>query len=745
MRRIVRVGLVGAVLAAGTVAAVHASPAGAVEPGLLNASPESSWQTNAPARSVTVGNGVVYIGGDFTAIRPPGALPGASEQPAQHLTALDATTGVPMAGFSPTVTSTSSTAATIYSSALSPDGSTLYLGGRFTTVDGVARTNIAAVSTATGALLPWAPKLPPTATVFDVTTAPSGAVYVGGQFAVVNGIARANAAEVDTAGKLLAWNPSVNGAVHTILVSPDGTVAVIGGNFGTVGGVTHRAIMGVDPTTGALLSAWGAGPFMSPLFQVWHMAGTATSLYIGGVDYGGSQGYYEFDGTASLDWATGAVAWSDYCYGDTHSVAVVGNVLYVGSHAHDCSSVPGGFPGLTTHQDLNAEDATTGQMLPWYPNDNASGNEATGSAASTTDGTQLFVVGDFTKVNGAWQQGFVRFGPTGDGTPPSAPTPPTAQANADGTVTVEQQSSIDIDDGTLSYTLTRDGKAVVTTVSQVSRFWNEPVVTLTDPSAPAGKHTYTIAVSDGVNVVKSRPSNAVYVGGAAPSTWASAVAQSGPISWWRMGEASAAAGALDSAFRTSGGLYQGGVTFGTPGAIPGDPNTAVTLDGISGYVTTRAATADPETFSASIWFKTTTTSGGKLFGFGNQQTGQSGNYDRHLYMTNSGQLNWGVWTGSAQLVTTADSYNDGLWHLAVATIGPAGMSLYVDGVLAGTNANTQAQQFIGYWRVGYDNLNGWPNQPSSYAFAGSVDEFTVYQYQMNAAQAAQLSSVVPPH
>ncbi len=49
-----------------------------------------------------------------------------------------------------------------------------------------------------------------------------------------------------------------------------------------------------------------------------------------------------------------------------------------------------------------------------------------------------------------------------------------------------------------------------------------------------------------------------------------------------------------------------------------------------------------------------------------------------------------------------------------------------------------AQQFIGYWRVGYDNLNGWPWEPSSFAFGGSLDDFTLYQYQMSAAQVAQL-------
>ena len=310
---------------------------------------------------------------------------------------------------------------------------------------------------------------------------------------------------------------------------------------------------------------------------------------------------------------------------------------------------------------------------------------------------------------------------------------------------MEQQTSTSRDVGILTYTLLRDNKTVVATVSQESRFWNQPVVTLTDPNPKVGRHTYTVAVSDGVNQLTSRPSNAVYPGGAAPTTWSSAVAQSGPISWWRLGESSGAAGAADSTFRTSGALYQGGIGFGTPGAVAGDPNTAITTDGFSGFATSRVTTPDPETFSAAIWFNTTTGSGGKLFGFGNQQAGYSGNYDRHLYMTNSGQLNWGVWTGSAQMVTSPASYNDGLWHLAVATIGPAGMALYVDGAQVGTNPNTQAQQFIGYWRVGFDNLNGWPDRPSSYAFSGSLDEFCVYQYQLSAAQVAQLYAPVAPH
>ena len=736
VKRIARCALV-AVLAAGCTVAVGATTAGAIDPGLLNANPESSWQTNAPARSVAYGNGVAYLGGDFTSIRPPLVAPGTGEVPTLHLTAFDSTAGTPVPSFAASVTSTGSTPATVYALALSNDGSTLYLGGRFTTVNGVARTDIAAVNARTGALLPWNVTLPAAATVWGLTVASSGNVYLVGQFGTVAGKSRGNAAEVTAGGALLPWKPSFNGVAHTIRLSPDGSEAVVGGGFTTVDGQPHQGLMAVDSTVGSLEPGWGAGPQMGAQFQVVNMTGTASYLYIGGLNFGSDPN--RFEGTAELDWYTGVPVWTDYCYGDTHSVAVVGNVLYSGSHAHDCSRVPGGFPSLTTHQDFNAANLTTGELLPWYPSGNASGASATGSAQSTTDGTQLFVVGDFTKINGLWSQGFVRWGPGGNGPPPTTPTPPTAQANADNSVTVEQQTSTDRDSGTLHYTLVRDGKTVVSTVAQASRFWDEPVVTFTDPTPAPGRHTYIVSVSDGVNVVTSRASNAVFVGGAPPTSWASAVAQSGPVLWWRLGEAPGATGAADSTSRTSGALYAGGVTLGTTGAVAGDTNTAATLDGSTGYVTSRLATPDPEALTASIWFRTTTTSGGRLFGFGNQQTGASSNYDRHLYMTNSGQLTWGVWNGYLRLATSTRSYNDGAWHQAVATIGPAGMALYVDGAVVGTNpAITQAQQFIGYWRVGYDNLNGWPGAPSSYAFGGAVDEFAVYQYPMSAVQVAQL-------
>jgi hypothetical protein len=57
-------------------------------------------------------------------------------------------------------------------------------------------------------------------------------------------------------------------------------------------------------------------------------------------------------------------------------------------------------------------------------------------------------------------------------------------------------------------------------------------------------------------------------------------------------------------------------------------------------------------------------------------------------------------------------------------------------VLVGSNTTTTNQSYNGYWRVGGDNLNGWPSQPSSDYFAGSVDEAAVYPTALSAAQVA---------
>jgi PKD repeat protein len=216
-------------------------------------------------------------------------------------------------------------------------------------------------------------------------------------------------------------------------------------------------------------------------------------------------------------------------------------------------------------------------------------------------------------------------------------------------------------------------------------------------------------------------------------TYGSTIYDASPNFYWRLDESSGPV-AHDVTPNSINGNYAGGVTFGTAGAITGTTDTAVTMNGSNGVVSTTSAVAGSTVYSEELWFKTTTTTGGKLIGFGSSATGNSTSYDRHVYMLNNGQLTFGAYTGVSNVITSSASYNDGNWHQMVATEASDGMKLYVDGALVASGAVTGSQSYNGYWRVGGDTLAGWPNQPTSNYFAGSIDEAAVYTSELSAAQ-----------
>ncbi|GAB2935054.1 hypothetical protein GCM10027047_34390 [Rhodococcus aerolatus] len=183
----------------------------------------------------------------------------------------------------------------------------------------------------------------------------------------------------------------------------------------------------------------------------------------------------------------------------------------------------------------------------------------------------------------------------------------------------------------------------------------------------------------------------------------------------------------------------GGVTYGATGPCERDsPNRGITLNGSTGYVSGPTTTqANPVNFTEEIWFRTTTRTGGKLIGFGNARTGSSGNYDRHLYLSDSGAVYFGVYPNAVRTVNSPAGYNDGTWHHAAASLSStAGMALYVDGALVATDpATTTAQNYTGYWRIGYDNNSGWgTGTPTSNFFAGSLAFAAVYTSVLTADQ-----------
>jgi hypothetical protein len=185
------------------------------------------------------------------------------------------------------------------------------------------------------------------------------------------------------------------------------------------------------------------------------------------------------------------------------------------------------------------------------------------------------------------------------------------------------------------------------------------------------------------------------------------------------------------------------MSAGLPGALQGaqqgqQSSTAVAFNGTgNGYNPIQYT--NPTTFSLEAWFRTSGTGGGSIVGFGAASSGMDAvSRDRHLYLDSGGRVTFGVYPGVVRTVRSADAYNDGQWHHVVATLGPAGMHLYVDGAQVGADVTvTTADNFAGYWRWGGISLFNWPNRPTSDYFVGTLDEVAVYPTQLTANKVAR--------
>jgi hypothetical protein len=161
-------------------------------------------------------------------------------------------------------------------------------------------------------------------------------------------------------------------------------------------------------------------------------------------------------------------------------------------------------------------------------------------------------------------------------------------------------------------------------------------------------------------------------------------------------------------------------------------NKAYYLPGVLSYISTSKKFLHPDTFTLSIWFKTNTTRGGRLIGFGDQQYNTlSTHSDRHIYMDNSGKLHFGVNNGSKSVISSVKSYNDDIWHMVTAILSNNGMKLYIDTVLvASSNTPTSGEAYLGAWKIGWDNLTGWPNQPDSLYYKGYIDDVRIFKREL---------------
>ncbi|MBE7188978.1 LamG domain-containing protein [Jatrophihabitans endophyticus] len=178
-------------------------------------------------------------------------------------------------------------------------------------------------------------------------------------------------------------------------------------------------------------------------------------------------------------------------------------------------------------------------------------------------------------------------------------------------------------------------------------------------------------------------------------------------------------------------LARYGTTFSTDTA-PATNAGSVTLDGATpgGYESSVVSQSQPTTvggtYGYGIFFKTTSTAGGSLFGFGSSPADVTGSSnDRILYMTAAGKLVFLSNTSGSALSTTR-SYNDGTWHFAYVTVSPgllgAGTTkLTVDDYSPASATNISYNSYAGYWHVGWSPAPSVPDY-----FNGSLSNFVVF-------------------
>jgi uncharacterized delta-60 repeat protein len=162
--------------------------------------------------------------------------------------------------------------ASVSTIALQPDGKVL-IGGGFTTVNGMARGNIARLNTGGSLDAGFLNGLAgASSTVSTIALQPDGKVLLGGGFIQVNSTARNRIARLNTDGSLdTGFDPGsgTNNTVNDVAVKADGKIIIVG-NFDTFNGVTRNRIAqlntdgsldtGFDPGAGASGLVWTVVP-----------------------------------------------------------------------------------------------------------------------------------------------------------------------------------------------------------------------------------------------------------------------------------------------------------------------------------------------------------------------------------------------------------------------------------------------------------------------------------------------------
>ncbi|MEU4014120.1 RICIN domain-containing protein [Microbacterium sp. NPDC028030] len=536
-RKRARKAAVGAVVGALIVAGLASMSGGAAVADVSPSVPpmlqrDGDVATADPIPTVQIDNGyvwaqatigsTVYAGGRFDNAREPGAAPGTALTARSNLLAYDINTGA-LLPFAPQVNGV------IKAVVASPDGSRIYIGGSFSSVNGQERNNIAAINAQTGELIPEVVPSIGGSGVYALAVSGS-TVYAGGLFTQANGVARRNLAAFDTTnGALLGWAPQPDQQIDAMVIDPAGTNAIVGGRFTHLNGAEVVGSAAVNMSTGALDTSWLLSKTVKSINLATGIGGIFSLTTDATGVYGTGWGSSIFEGTFAAEAGTGQVRWMADCHGDHYGVYSTGKVVYTTSHMHSCPTM-GQFSesnpmahqyaeaytadarGTLAHNQVSGYTDWGGNPTPsayqWAPDWAVGTTTGLGQAglSITGAGDMISIGGEFRSVNNGQFEGLVRFSTNPPGGAHQGPRVSGADwtgsavrpdENVDST-TVTFPANWDRDDLALKYELYRSGSTTpVATTTEYTTRWNRPNLQLVDStSSNHQQQTYTVVAKD---------------------------------------------------------------------------------------------------------------------------------------------------------------------------------------------------------------------------------------------------------
>lgn len=371
----------------------------------------------------TVGN-QVWVGGNFTSVSNAGTT---STQARRYLFVFDRTTGR-------VLTPAPVLDGAVETIAVAPDGSSVIVGGRFKTVNGVAQRSLTMLTSAGARVASFAGR---TNGYVSKVLVRGDRLVAGGRFGTANGVGRSNLAVLDattgaldtafdlavTQGRTKSNGTATSASVLEMDADAAGARLVVIGNFRQVGGLPRQQIAMID-LPGGTVDGWFTTRFPNDVtgspsaYQCYQVFDTQMrdvefspdGDYFVVVTTGGAPDRNRFSlcDTTSR-WETTATnpvtgereTWHNCTGGDTlYSTAVTGSAVYVGGHQRwldNCGGRDNATAGSFSASGIGAIHPETGRAIrSWNPGR----TRGVGAEELVADAEGLYVGSDTDRLGG---------------------------------------------------------------------------------------------------------------------------------------------------------------------------------------------------------------------------------------------------------------------------------------------------------------------------------------------------------